>query len=73
MTLGAGGALQGGAEDGAPGARDTLSGPIAGLTGGDGDDHLTGDGAANDLRGGAGADTIDGAAGADTPARRRRR
>ena len=66
VTLGGTGPTQGGSEDGPPGARDTLSGPIADLTGGDGDDHLTGDGAANDISGGAGADTIDGAGGADT-------
>ena len=64
VTANAGPANDGGTADGAPGARDTVTGAEA-VLGGAGNDSLTADGTGLMLSGGGGDDTLTGDAGAD--------
>ena len=64
VTANGGGAYDGGALDGLPGARDDIS-DVENITGGAGDDTLTGNGNANILVGGLGADSLFGLRGVD--------
>jgi Ca2+-binding RTX toxin-like protein len=64
VSLG-GGADDGNADDGLPGARDDVRSDVEALVGGDGQDTLTGDGSDNAFDGGPGADQINGGGGED--------
>jgi Ca2+-binding RTX toxin-like protein len=57
--------LSGSAEDGAPGARDTVAASVEDILGGDGNDTLTGNPLDNILDGGPGDDVLNGGAGED--------
>jgi Ca2+-binding RTX toxin-like protein len=52
-------------DDGQPGEHDTIDAAIAGITGGDGNDHLTASPSGSSLDGGPGDDTLAGGDGAD--------
>jgi Ca2+-binding RTX toxin-like protein len=55
----------GGAADGSPGARDSISLDVENLVGGDGPDELVGNNGSNHLEGGQGDDTLQGMGGND--------
>jgi hypothetical protein len=58
--------IDGSADDGAAGEKDTVKTDVENLTGGSGDDTLNGSPGANGLSGGAGDDTINGGTGNDS-------
>src|SRR5215212_1015186 len=58
--------LNGLADDGAPAEADNVIGPVTGITGGEGDDHLEAGPAASGLFGAGGADTLVGSPQGDT-------
>jgi Ca2+-binding RTX toxin-like protein len=66
VTVGAGGANDGGVEDGTAAARDSVGASVEDLAGGAGGDSLTGNELDNALTGGAGSDSLFGLAGADS-------
>jgi len=65
IDLGAAGPTNGGAQDGAAGARDTIA-SAENIVGGDGDDTLTGDDGVNVITGGLGKDTVTAKGGDDS-------